>query len=258
MSLNNGGDLRSLSKSFQVANWPETACPSCYRGALSLADSKSLQTVESLSSRANRDHEGWEPEWLHGTFHAELTCDRSQCGQVVIVSGDWETMTEKLDSEGWDGQSYEEVVLPRFFLPSLVLIQPNEKYPNSVRELVASASTILWTDPSSAANRLRTAIEELLTLQRVRKTTTAGKRMTTHARIVEFEKKRPEPAKFLMSVKWIGNTGSHEDSLTAPDVVDAADLLDHALALIYDTRPQQLAKKADAINKRKGLPRKKK
>ncbi|WP_369186541.1 DUF4145 domain-containing protein [Streptomyces sp. R08] len=256
-------DLRSLSAPFQPSNWPELICPSCGRGSLSLGDKENFSLVESRQSQEIRSHEAWEPEWMHGTFHAELTCDRNQCGEVVITAGDWKTTTYKDDELGrWDGQSYEEVVLPRFFLPSLMLISPHENYPSAVCELVTAASTLLWTDPSAAANRLRASIEKLLDIQRIPKSfiDKKGKRQrgTTDWRIRKFENKRSEPAKFLMSVKWIGNSGSHEDSLTASDVIDAADLLEHALTLIYDSRPKQLAKRAMAINKRRGLPRKRK
>jgi Tfp pilus assembly protein PilZ len=45
-----------------------------------------------------------------------------------------------------------------------------------VTEAVAAAAKIIWLDPSSAANRLRTAVERVLDHQKVRKVRLTKKR----------------------------------------------------------------------------------
>ena len=40
----------------------------------------------------------------------------------------------------------------------------------------------------------------------------------------------------LEAVKWIGNQGTHEDSLTVADVLKSAAFLHRALELLYETR----------------------
>ncbi|HSR85739.1 MAG TPA: DUF4145 domain-containing protein, partial [Streptosporangiaceae bacterium] len=59
----------------------------------------------------------------------------------------------------------------------------------------------------------------------------------------------------LEAVKWIGNQGSHEAGLTATDVLDGADLLSHALKMLYDRSEDELERRIRAVNRRRGLPR---
>ncbi len=56
-------------------------------------------------------------------------------------------------------------------------------------------------------------------------------------------------------MKWVGNQGSHGDPITASDVIESAEYLDHALRTLYDTRDADLARKARAVNKERGLKR---
>lgn len=127
-------------------------------------------------------------------------------------------------------------------LPALPLIVPDDRFPESVVRMANEASSVLWTDPSSAANRVRSAVEELLTLQKVPRTVTKnGKRtrLSLDARIAKFKaarSKHAEASDLLKAIKWIGNDGSHGRALTAPQVIEAAELLEHALKQIYDKR----------------------
>ena len=53
------------------------------------------------------------------------------------------------------------------------------------------------------------------------------------------------------------NQGSHETGLTATDVLDGADLLSHALKILYDRSEEEMQRRIRAVNKRRGLPRNK-
>ena len=59
-------------------------------------------------------------------------------------------------------------------------------------------------------------------------------------------------AGFLLAVKWIGNNGSHSDSISIQEALDGAELFSHALGLLYDTKASKLKKKALKINASKG------
>jgi hypothetical protein len=60
----------------------------------------------------------------------------------------------------------------------------------------------------------------------------------------------------LEAVKWIGNGGSHDDKLTATDVLDGAEILELAVKALYDRTEAELMSKVRSINKRRGLPQK--
>ncbi|WP_460358255.1 DUF4145 domain-containing protein [Actinoallomurus acanthiterrae] len=164
-------------------------------------------------------------------------------------------MTGHKHSPSYDHYATHYRVL--YLLPALPLIDFPETCPQIVKDRIADASAILYRDPSSAANRIRVAIEELLTLQRANRYPSRSRKrpLTTHARIELFAAKNPDAAKMLMAVKWIGNSGSHDSGLRVEDVLDGVELLSHAINLIYDRRVRELDKRAAKINAQRGVRR---
>lgn len=166
-------------------------------------------------------------------------------------------MTGDPASKSYD--SYSTHLRCRDFIPSLPLTSLPDSCPSAIIERLSGASAILYRDPSSAGNRVRVAIEELLTIQKVRRFPPGKRkskdRLTTHRRIEEFKKIKPDVAEILMAVKWIGNSGSHESGLKIRDVLDGVRLLTHAVELLYDKRHVELSRLAGKINRQKGLPR---
>lgn len=223
----------------------------CHVGHLSVVDK--IDGIASASSeRTFRVRE--YPQDLEGTFTGLLKCAVRACDTKVTIAGDWAVDVD-VDEDGHTIDT--EVIRLKYANPALPILVPPDSTPTRVQAAIEQASNIIWLDPSAAGNRLRLAIEELLMKKHIRTTGSDHKPMSTHARIEKFGKRDPTVAGVLMSVKWIGNTGSHEASLTAPEVLDGAELLDLALRLLYDKRDAVLLKRAAAINKRRGLPRKK-
>lgn len=252
-------DLAEVTSWFEEGHWPHMPCGYCGKGHL-LAD---VTTTESASSSRHRDHEGWEPEWITGVFSGVLTCSNPACGEHSAVIGEMKVDAKLTSSRDWDGQ-YATFLKIEMVSPALPLLQFPDATPTAVRARVSAASSILWAQPSAAANRLRSAVEELLTARGVRKTQDmspkAGaksgrkrRRLTTHERIELLRKNEPVIADALEAVKWIGNEGSHEEGLTALDVLSGVRLLARAIELSYDTNPTELARLAAKINKKKGI-----
>lgn len=263
-------DLRTLAGSFPESRWPFISCPVCKRGGIHPTKPGSITFQESRESLSCHDHPDWEPTYIDGHFSGVLTCERSACRDFVHVIGEYKVIDrvhepgEPYGPHQWNTNDFENSMRIKFFEPSLLLIDPDRKSPEQVISLVNSASVILWSDPASAANRVRTAVEELLNRQRVRKIVKDGngkiiRRYSAHQRI-QLLKDKGQPkfrdaADLLMAVKWIGNDGSHSDKLTVPDVLDGVELMNEALDVIYDTRALDLRRKAALINKGKGLPK---
>ncbi len=80
--------------------------------------------------------------------------------------------------------------------------------------------------------------------------------LTLHARIERFAKKQAEVGANLLAIKWLGNSGSHSTDLTANDMLDAFELLAHALEEIYEKKSAKLKKLTAAIIKKKGPAKK--
>jgi hypothetical protein len=155
---------------------------------------------------------------------------------------------------------YINYLTPKFFLPHLPLIESYDLCPTSVQERIDAAAKIIWADPSSAANRLRSAVEALMDDQGIpRKRVRDGRpyEVSLHGRIVSFKAAKPEHARaadLVLAVKWIGNVGSHNHSLRISDVLDGVEILDHTLDQIYDSTRDEIARKAAEIAARKGMP----
>ena len=233
-------------------DWPSVRCPTCLKGHLAPVP-KGLKRVKSGDLQRYFDSDGeWEPDFDEGVFTMHLRCSLKTCIERVVTCG-----TYQVRFAGSRDDRYELVLHPSAFVPPLALISVPAKVPDDVRKSLQQASAVIWADPSAAANRLRVAVEGLLTHQRVRKTTPTKKGGTeplkTHARILKLKAEQPakaDAAEVLMSVKWIGNDGSHGD-LSGPDVLDGLELLEHAMELLYDPRPNQLKARARKINLRK-------
>lgn len=242
---------RRMSESFLEDEWPDLRCPVC-RSALLRPGSKSLTTVLSSASEAERDHPDWEPDWIRGSFHGSVHCSDASCATPVMVTGDYEV--------GYaDGpEQYGAFFRLRTAYPGPSLAPFSAFTPAEVLVRVVEAEAVALTDASAAAARLRTAVEALMTERKIRKTflDKNGKRvrLSLHARIVEFAKQEPDISGLLLAVKWIGNEGSHDQApLEWEEVVTGAELLAHAIKKLYDPSDKEMLRRARQVNLRKGV-----
>ncbi|GAA5031859.1 DUF4145 domain-containing protein [Terrabacter aeriphilus] len=198
-----------------------------------------------------------DPMSLDGTFAGWLRC--ASCHERVAVAGDWCVDYDVIVNVTEDYGSYYDAYKLRYAQPPLQLLICPKGVPESVMNSVTAAGALVWVDPAAAANRLRLATEELLTALKIPRYTTGKKRkrLTTHERITRLEVGRPDIAEALMAVKWIGNEGSHPGKIEAKDVLDGAQMFEHALALKYGSEQDQIRKRIQEVNRRRGLPRRK-
>jgi hypothetical protein len=250
--------LTKLDGWIAEGRWPGVACPTCAHGTLRV--DPPLRLIRNSQSSRLPTNGQWPPSELNGTFSGALKCDDAECQEGVAVSGDWaidgneNRITE--DDDAW--VSFFRL---RSATPPLRLMDLPKGTPDSVRSAVASASSVLWASPAAAANRLRFAVEALLTARKVRRYTRAGGRLRPimlHSRIAEFRKSHPDVADTLEAVKWVGNGGSHDDRLTLSEVLDGAAILEAAIAALYDDTEARLKARVRVINRARGLPRKSK
>ncbi|KQP63517.1 DUF4145 domain-containing protein [Nocardioides sp. Leaf285] len=222
--------------------WPTVPCPTCevgnlrLDGAVKVTWASHVMTAPAYPPLAEVDH--------GGAFTAHLRCDDSGCQEGAVVAG------RAYVDEQWERPSdsrYQTFLQVHFVEPALRLFHVPPATPDSIREAVRAASIVMWASPSSAANRLRYAVEEILDDQGVTK---SG---TTHGRIERFSKTDKPMADALMAVKWIGNEGSHQDVLTTNDVLDDAEILKHVVVALYGIGNAAIEAKIKAINDAKGI-----
>ncbi|GAA4728341.1 DUF4145 domain-containing protein [Isoptericola chiayiensis] len=227
---------------FDAEDWPETNCPQCTGGILAV---ETVQNIESNSSSRLRDHDAWEPEWISGFFIVQLRCQTPRCHELTVAHGDW-----RVAGTGWsdEGIEYSSLYHLRSTLPPLPIIEIPDSCPSEVRDSVTKAAQIIWCDAGAAASRLRFAIEHILDDQNIPRT-----RSSTHRRIENFRQTNTRAAEILEAVKWIGNQGTHEESLTTADVLEGAKILEHGLTLLYDSSADGIRQRALEINRARGV-----
>ncbi|MGW7106496.1 DUF4145 domain-containing protein [Streptomyces xanthophaeus] len=246
-------DLRVIDKglSDDVNDWPNIPCPTCGRGNMSPVVETFVNEEAKTSRQMQMDYEsGWEPDWYYGGFYCVLRCGKNTC-DLVRVMGNVSVVDNPAGGyEKWEDQ-WLTVLTPTFFSPSLPLVQGHESAPKSVLQRIEAAAAVIWVDPNSAANRLRSAVEALF-----EELGFPGEG-PLHGKIVQFKRFNPEysdAADAFLAAKWLGNVGSHEDALKVSDVLNGAEMIDFALSEIYDTSRDAVKRMASEITARKGMP----
>lgn len=247
----------------QIRTWPVWPCPHCGSIALSI-NKDTLVTEETGTSRAAHSHDAWEVSWISERFTAQLLCGNGSCGNVVVVCGNVQCDEHMLyDHEGLTQGEILRTYVPRYFYEPLPVFPIEQECPDAVGDELRKSFGLLWCDVSSAANRLRVAVEALLTERGIKRTTInkGGKRqsLTLHSRILDFKSNEPDAADTLLAIKWLGNEGSHAgtEALSVEDLLDAYELFEHAIEQVYVKRHKKMSKLASGINKRRGSVRKK-
>lgn len=242
-------------------SWPPLPCPECGEGVIRPAGP--LTTIrdpasEELLARVNSGLDG--PGELTGTCSGVFQCSDSGCARRVLISGDW---SHDIDEHPHTyATRWADYIRVRYIAPAIPIITTPAKTPDKARAAINAASELLWLNPNAAANHLRQAIEELLNSKGVKRSeiTKQKKRrqLSTHQRIELYRTTRPANvpiADTLEAVKWIGNSGSHQATLTITDVLEGAELLESALKELYDTTARARRARVKQINKGRGLPR---
>lgn len=244
------------SKCFDHApNWP---CPKCYYGKLILLEG-SKDRLEHGWSEAAHGQDYWEPEWTDGVFSWVLKCSDNKCGHYVIASGKY-SVDLGIEETPWNVEQVWKIYYqPYAFSEAPPIIEIRDYFPKELEEHLASAFSLFWIDPSSCLNKIRTCVEDILTLKQIPRFSNRNNRrirLTLHSRIERYSQQYPETGKFLMALKWLGNEGSHSgknSEIKRNDLIEAFEILEHAIEAIFSNKANALLRKANSINRRKGI-----
>lgn len=241
---------------FTKSNVPYIACPSCMGGRL-VSSENYVTRNDSASTIRNRKEDDWEPEFSCCHFSAVLVCNDPACSETVHVVGEGRVEEVIVDYDEMYGPigGLTEVYIPHYFVPPLRIFDCPSRTPERVKRDIEASFSVFFADTSAAGNRIRIAVESLLTALKVplKEKTKKGefKRSSLHRRIERLGSKHNDVKVMLLAVKWIGNTGSHGEDLKKMDVLVAYEMLEHCLRTLYND-DSDLMSVAKAINQRKG------
>lgn len=233
---------RSLYKyNFTRTNTPDWMCPTCKKGILRIVDD-SFKTVETRDSRTAHSHPNWEPCFVTNIYSCLLQCNNEQCQEIVASTGGGSTDIEDFyNKHGHQDQRYVEHFRPTFFEPALVIIDIPASCPAEVAEPLKESFRLFFCSPASAANNVRMAVESLLTQLGVptHDTKPNPRRLTLGARLKLLPAEHSKFNALFDVIRLFGNDGSHPDSrITINDVMDAYELIEHVLQVLYKPAPK--------------------
>jgi len=238
-----------------VLPWP---CAECGKGLLQ-AVPKSLVHKETISSQRAHSEEAWDPDWIEYTFSAWLKCTNAGCGQDFALSGVGGVEPRYDNEEGTMG--WNSYFAPRWCSPMPDIFEFPSKCPEKVKEQLKTSFRLFWADHAASASKVRIALEYLMDHLGVqkRKKEKNGKfsDLSLHQRVEIFQKGEPAIGSQLMALKWLGNTGSHEANISRDDLLDAFEILEHALGELIDRRSVKVAELANKLTKKHARKRKK-
>lgn len=209
---------------FNEEYFPQITCPTCKFGLLEMepASFKFKETVDSVRARSDPD---WDPDWIRYVFVGLLKCNNRRCSETVAFSG--EGSVEPFDDYDAGEQHCLETFYPKFFVPSPDIFPIPPRCPQEVQSILRESFRIAWQDLSAAGNKLRVAIERMID------TINPGAGGKLHNKLEALKKTNQEVSDMLMSVKWIGNSGSHTAELKECDVAVAYQIMHKVLEKLY-------------------------
>jgi hypothetical protein len=196
-----------------------------------------------VTSKNAHSHDDWDPEWMSFTFSAWAECRHAPCKQGFAILGTG-GVGQEYDEDG--STQWEEYFSPLAChpMPSIIGIPP--KCPPEVRSELESAFALFWAHPEACAGRIRVALEGLMTHLGVPKERTDEKSekvfgIDLHGRIDIFSQTDAGIGTQLMALKWLGNAGSHGREVSKSDLLDAFEIMEHALVEIIEKRASKVA-----------------
>ena len=225
--------------SYKEEGFPPWPCPHCGRHALSIQPGSFAFAGPDWSER----------------FVCLIKCGYKVCGETCSVAG---ALDYDYEQTGPSDQDYELVsfLKPDFVRPAPAIFAIPRKCPKETKTELEAAFSLFWNDPNAALNRVRIGIECWLDAAGIQRKKRSNKgelyRLSLHERILTFLPAGEQTREMLLALKWLGNIGSHQRTVTRGHLLVAFKLLEAVFDVVIERRPQELGRLAREINRRKG------
>ncbi|MEB5924749.1 DUF4145 domain-containing protein [Franconibacter daqui] len=214
--------------------WP---CPNCHQQTLQIIPETFIEK-ETHQTKNIYGEDWFEPEMIELIFSCMAQCARAKCGEVVACSG---VGRVEQDYDPESGVGYYKAYRPVSFVPPLHPIEITENCPDEIEEPLIGSFSVYLSQPGSAANLIRIAVERLLTAIGVPETRDNGKRIWLGNRLERLSGPYEEYKDLLKAIKFLGNAGSHtHDSVAVPDIEDAFEIMGHVTNDLFSGRKESL------------------
>lgn len=249
-------DRKPYKTPFTKSSITKFLCPTCAKGFLKTKGDAFFYKETSDSLKAH-GHDAWDPEWINYVYSCLFECSNSACKEVVSSAGTGFVDQDFFyDEDGNPDVEYVDYFRPVYFEPHLRFFEIPKAAPGPVVVEINKSFSLIFSDPSSASNHVRIALEHLLTDLKIKRFNTKnGKRLflNLHQRIDLLPQKYDHVKDLFFAVKWLGNAGSHSShEVTLDDVFDSYELLNEILSDFFENTRESAKRLAKKINKKKG------
>ncbi len=222
-------------------------CPNCKSGKLEY-DSKRASSSETKISLINNEYykNGIVYPESNYLVTAHLKCD--ECSDIVTITYEKTDDVRYTDEEGNEISKW----VPIIYHPAPHIIDIPVACPEKVRKHLIKSFGLFWYDSASCGNKIRAALESLLNDFSISSKGSNGNFISLANRLQTFATLKPEVQTYLDAIRWIGNTASHDDILTKEDLLDAYELIEHSLEVIYKEKEARLSNLSQQIKTNKG------
>lgn len=187
---------------FTLEVMPMWRCPFCDNAILKIHKNQHGMPIfyydETITSLP--DHNQFYPYKAY-RFIGMLQCPR--CKEIISFSGNGGVESIPVLNECGEPRAVDSVntFYPKSFTPAIHIFSIPAKCLKDVRKIIIDSFNLFWVDSASCANKIRAAIESLLTTLGIRIMSKSHKYKTLRARMEEYEKTNPEVGEILAAIK---------------------------------------------------------
>lgn len=235
-----------ISKTFDRHLNVEWPCPMCHQKTLQIIKDSFLCKPTAATRNGWSGEDWFDPEESESVFICMAQCSRPSCEEVVACSGVGGT------ERSWDRESEDNLYdwfLPKSFSPALHPIEITEKCAEEISEPLRASFSVYLTQPGSAANLIRIAVERMMTAIGVPELNHENKRITLHHRLERLEGQYAPYKNALMAIKFLGNAGSHTyDEVKIEDIETAFEIMDFVVTDLFSGRKESIDVLSQRLN----------
>jgi hypothetical protein len=248
--------MKEIGEYFHLGGDYKWHCPHCQVGLLKI-DNEKFQKSETKKSKESEENIYGEKEITEYLFNGILNCNFCSDIVTIIGYGDLAHYEERIAIQNnsfrpeidWQPITVDRF-FPVYFFPPLNIFDVDKNCPKDIRKIIVSSFELFWCDSNASANKTRIAIEKI-----IENIDNENSERDLHTKISNSNKLPEKVKKYLLAIKWIGNSGSHKQlNVSKNDMIDTYKLLEKSISILYE-KDSELLEISDEINKKKG-PRK--
>lgn len=247
----------------------ELRCSSCGGGTLRVKEG-SLNKRQTNSAKEFYEVVGEVCEKDSSRFSLLLEC--KNCNEVFCVAGTtslkeyhgncgFEECLDRYYEYSKEGigdlcDHYHDYYDIKFVNPQIDIFSIPDQTTDSIKGFLIKSFALFWSDEEASANKIRTVLELLMDNFKIRKTGTneKGKEyllpLDRRLELFKSYKDFVHLSEKLSAIKFLGNAGSHTQSVSKEDLLDAYEILEYVLEECFQrqNRVNSVLKKVETLN----------